>query len=107
MLWFFPLPTARWRCITSLELQTCQAFWAASDPAKRPRRRRRLPSSRTATGRPEDRARAAGLAVLGRRGLLELADLTFEVGEVFEALVHRRESQVCHGIERPQAFQHG
>src|SRR5258708_13865709 len=39
-------------------------------------------------------------------GLLELSDLTLEVGKVLEALVNRRESQIGHVVERPPPLDH-
>src|SRR5882724_3379349 len=44
---------------------------------------------------------------LGRRRLLQQADLPLEVGEVLEALVDRGEAQVGHGVEGPQLVEHG
>src|SRR5690242_16322464 len=49
----------------------------------------------------------AGSAAFRSGGLLQLADLTLEIGEVLEALVDRRESQVRDRIEHPEMLQHG
>jgi hypothetical protein len=48
---------------------------------------------------------ASGQLRFGR--LLELDHLALEVGEILEALVHRRESQIRDVVETAQPFQHG
>ena len=63
MLWFVPIPTARWRCITSRNSTRVNTFRKASDtPVQN-----------------GPRASRSGLALLGLGGLLELADLALEV----------------------------